>query len=96
MLIDKLGDVVDLVVDNHVKVILGVVLRNVLVGELGGHVDGCFVGDARRAGWIRDSACWMRNDKGDSGEDAGRLRRQADFVDGKVGTAGTEREGGGK
>jgi len=40
VLVDKLGHVVDLVVDDEVRIVLGVVLRNVLVGELGGHGDG--------------------------------------------------------
>ena len=40
VLIDELGDIVDLIVNDHVEVILGVVLRNVLVAEFGRHVDG--------------------------------------------------------
>lgn len=56
VLVDKLGDVVDSVMDDQVEVILGVVLRNVLVGELGGHLHRCFVGvmpreKPRRVGW---------------------------------------------
>ena len=40
VLIDKLGAVVDDIVDNDVKVLLGVVLGNVLVGEfLSGHLE---------------------------------------------------------
>ena len=41
MLIYELGDVVDLVVNDTVKVLLGVVLSNILVGELleGRHLD---------------------------------------------------------
>lgn len=46
MLIDKLGGVVDLVVDDEEQVLAGVVLSNVLVGVLldGGHC-GCEGGD---------------------------------------------------
>lgn len=40
VLVDELGDVVHLVVDHDVEVLLGVVLGNILVGELGGHLDG--------------------------------------------------------
>lgn len=40
MLVDKLGAVVDLIVDDDVKVLLGVVLSNILVGKLlGGHFE---------------------------------------------------------
>lgn len=41
MLIDELGRIVDLVVDDDEEVLLGVVLSNVLVGELcdGGHFE---------------------------------------------------------
>jgi hypothetical protein len=56
VLIYELGDVVDLVVNDAVKVLLGVVLGNILVGELlsGGHLDfsrcvrtGIFLRDER-------------------------------------------------
>ena len=51
VLVHKLGAVVDLVVDDHVEVLLGVVLGNVLVGELlGGHLVGVCVGVRRRSG----------------------------------------------
>ena len=40
VLVDELGDVVHLVVDHDVEILLGVVLGNILVGELGGHLDG--------------------------------------------------------
>lgn len=41
MLVDEFGRVVDVVVDDDVEVLLGVVLGNVLVGELlRGHLDG--------------------------------------------------------
>jgi len=41
VLIDKLGAVVNLVVNDNVDVLLGVVLGNILVGELlSGHLDG--------------------------------------------------------
>lgn len=40
MLVNELADVVDFVVDDHVKVILGVVLRNVRESEFGGHLVG--------------------------------------------------------
>ena len=42
MLIHELGDVVDVVVDHAVEILLGVVLGNILVGELldGGHCVG--------------------------------------------------------
>lgn len=46
VLVDELGAVVDLVVDDNVDVLLGVVLSNVLVGELldgGGHCVGVFL-----------------------------------------------------
>lgn len=40
MLVDELGAIVNLVVDDDVDVLLGVVLSNVLVGELlGSHFD---------------------------------------------------------
>lgn len=42
MLIEKLGCIVDLVVNNHVQAILGIVSGNVLVGKLGGHSGGNF------------------------------------------------------
>ena len=42
MLVDKLGAVIDLVVDHDVEILLGVVLSNILIGEvLGGHLDCC-------------------------------------------------------
>lgn len=54
VLVDKLGAVVDLVVDDDVEILLGVVLGNVLVGELlGGHLDGV-VGErlsSRKMSW---------------------------------------------
>lgn len=86
--------------DDHVEVILGVVLRNVLVGE-GGHLDGCFVGSVERENaegrlGFGDSACWMRSDNSGGSENTRRLRQEPGLVDGKVGTAHTEREGGGK
>ncbi len=40
VLVDKLGAVVDHVVDDDVEVLLGVVLGNVLVGELERHLGG--------------------------------------------------------
>lgn len=40
VLVDKLGAVVDLVVDHDVNVLLGVVLGNILVGEFLGHCGG--------------------------------------------------------
>lgn len=40
MLVDKLGNVVDLVVDNHVQAVLGVVTGDVLVAERSGHSGG--------------------------------------------------------
>jgi len=42
MLVDKLGHVIDLIVDHDKEVLLGVVLGNVLVGE-GGHCIGRLV-----------------------------------------------------
>lgn len=44
MLVNELGEVVDLVVDDHVQVILGVVLRNVRESEFGRHLVGCLLG----------------------------------------------------
>lgn len=44
VLVNKLGDVVDLVVDHDVKILLGVVLRHILVGKLlGSHLEDCVV-----------------------------------------------------
>jgi hypothetical protein len=41
MLVNELGAVVDLVVNNNQDILLGVVLGNILVGVfLGGHLDG--------------------------------------------------------
>lgn len=57
MLVNELGAVVDLIVDDEVNVLLGVVLGNILVGELldGRHVDcllvvstGCSVEGLKR------------------------------------------------
>lgn len=53
VLIDELGDVVDLIVNDHVEVILGVVLRNVLVAEFGRHVDGVFCCEIPRKRYYR-------------------------------------------
>jgi hypothetical protein len=49
MLIDELGGIVNDIVDHKVEILLGVVLGNVLVGELlsRGHCVGCVVGDKR-------------------------------------------------
>lgn len=45
VLIDEFGGIVDLIVDNNVKILLGVVLGNVLVGELlGSHFCDCWEG----------------------------------------------------
>lgn len=41
MLVNKFGGIVDDVVDDEVQILLGVVLGNVLVGELLRHLDGC-------------------------------------------------------
>ena len=49
VLVDELGRVVDLVVDDHVQVTLGVVLRNILIREFGGHRDGVLLGICREA-----------------------------------------------
>lgn len=43
MLIDKLGGIVDLIVDHEEAVLLGVVLSNILVGVLLRHFGGCNV-----------------------------------------------------
>jgi hypothetical protein len=44
VLVDKLGNVVDLVVDDNVEILLGVVLSNILIGELlVGHLEGCLL-----------------------------------------------------
>lgn len=57
MLVDKAGCVVDLIMDNDVEVLLGVVLRNVGVGEfLGGHgerVEICCFGYEEAIEWCR-------------------------------------------
>ena len=45
MLVHKLGDIVDLVMNDDVEIVLGVVLSNVLIGELQRHLDGV-CGDA--------------------------------------------------
>lgn len=39
MLVDKLGDIVDLVVDHNVEILLGVVLSNILVSEFESHLE---------------------------------------------------------
>jgi hypothetical protein len=50
VLIDEFGGVVDLIVDNNVKIPLGVVLGNVLVGELlGSHFCDCWEGGESRS-----------------------------------------------
>jgi hypothetical protein len=41
VLIDKLGGIVDLIVDHEEAVLLGVVLSNILVGVLLRHSGGC-------------------------------------------------------
>jgi hypothetical protein len=38
VLVDKLGGIVDLIVDHHKQILLGVVLSNILVGEFERHV----------------------------------------------------------
>lgn len=43
MLVDELGYVVDLVVNDDVHVVLGVVLGNILIGELLRHLCGILV-----------------------------------------------------
>lgn len=56
MLINESGDIVDLVVDNEVEILLGLVFGNLLEGQLlvGGHDDG-FQGMKERIGrWISD------------------------------------------
>jgi hypothetical protein len=45
MLVDEFGGIVDLIVDNNIKILLGVVLGNILIGELLGHF--CDWGDGK-------------------------------------------------
>lgn len=69
MLVNELGGIVDLIVDHHEDVLLGVVLGNILVGVLlGSHFDGSCEGRGgssegfgvlREGGWhvIGEGSC---------------------------------------
>lgn len=50
VLVNELAEVVDLVVDDHVQVILGVVLRNVRESEFGRHLVGLLGVKAEKEG----------------------------------------------
>lgn len=83
VLIDELGRVVDLVVDDHVQVVLGVVLRNILIREFGRHRDGVLLGicrgaDRKVSGGCSDSGASTGDElaRGDYGSEAGSGRGQ--------------------
>jgi hypothetical protein len=89
VLVDKLGAVIDIVVDHDVEILLGVVLSNILIGEvLGGHLDCCcrcvggyFSGQLFSVSTVRANARDRQRDEEELGREAYRKFRD-------VGTAG--------
>lgn len=78
VLVDELGDVVHLIVDHDVEILLGVVLGNILVGELGGHLDGVVGFFLDR--WLIASQHGRPDNRWTRGQDQAQTRAIARFL----------------